>query len=124
MRQKLYALFEKDAEYLDGFWNGLPLIMGTTGDLDKSSEPDNYILLRWDISNNTQVFGDGKTLERYSDCDIILTCDGAYSSLLGQTELLIEKMLNDNGIIYRKFNLGFIKNLSKTQVTYAVVMRD
>jgi len=124
MRKELYALFENDIGYLDGFWNSLPLIMGTTGDLDNNSEPDNYILLRWDISNNTQVFGDGKTLERYSDCDIILTCDGAYSSLLGQTELLIEKMLNDNGIIYRKFNLGFIKNLSKTQVTYAVVMRD
>ena len=124
MRNKLYSLFETDAGYSDGFWNEFPLIMGTTADLDINSEPANYILLRWDISNNTQIFGDGKTLERYSDCDIILTCDGAYSQLIESSELKIEKILNDNEIIYRKFSLGFIKDLNKTQVTYAVVMRD
>lgn len=121
MRKKLYSLFEKDSAYLDGTWHDIPIIMGTTGDLDEDSEPNDYILLRWDVSNTTKVFGDGLSKLRQSNCDIMILTSGANTVLHSKLEIYIEELLYKNEITYTMVNLGFNADISKTQTTFAVV---
>lgn len=122
MRKILYSIFELDLAFKDGAWHDIPLIMGTTGDLDENSLPSDYILLRWNTPNTPKVFGDGVSQLRQADCDIMVMTSGAYSALHGQIELWTKELLTLNEISYTQIDLGFDKDLGKTQTTFSVVM--
>lgn len=92
---------------------------------DENSIPESYILLRSEITDTTKTYGDGKTLIRSSDCDIILISKGMVSS---SNELhirninRIKTLLKSNEINYIGSDLGYDNNLKATQYTFSVTI--
>ena len=85
--------------------------------------PASYILLRSEITDDSEVVGDGKTLTRYSDCDIILVSKGYAddtTDLHNINKKLIKKHLQAQGIAFQGFNLGYDDALKSTQYTFSL----
>lgn len=87
---------------------------------DVGSAPQNYILLRPGITDVPALHGDGTTLFRRYDCDVMAVCSGNYSgSQLDQMEAAIQNILNGAKI---SFNRYFVKNGSDSvNATYTFV---
>ena len=82
--------------------------------------PDSYILLRSQLSDTAQTYGDGKTLIRNADCDIILISKGyAINSndLHNVNKRKIQEHLQSQDINFQGFNLGFEDGVG-TQYTF------
>ena len=85
--------------------------------------PDSYILLRSQITDTTRQFGDGKSLIRSADCDIILVTKGYAddtTDLHNINKKIIRNHLNGQGINFDEFNLGYDRELQSTQHTFSL----
>lgn len=85
--------------------------------------PASYILLRSEITDNSEVFGDGATLTRYADCDIILVSKGFAddsTDLHNKNKKLIKQHLQAQGIAFQGFNLGYNDTLKSTEYTFSI----
>ena len=85
--------------------------------------PNSYILLRSQISDSTKDFGDGKSLIRSSDCDIILVTKGYAedtTDLHNIKKKLIREHLKSQEINFNEFNLGYDDGLKSTQHTFSL----
>lgn len=85
--------------------------------------PDSYILLRSQLSDSTEVYGDGKSLIRSADCDIILVSKGYAddtTDLHNKNKKTIRQHLRDKEINYSEFNLGYDEGLKSTQHTFSL----
>lgn len=87
-----------------------------------SKVPNSYILLRSQISDSTSNYGDGSSLIRSADCDIILVSKGYADSdtdLHNVNKALIRTALKDAGVNFQEFNLGFDNSIKSTQHTFS-----
>ena len=85
--------------------------------------PNSYILLRAEITDNAEKFGDGKTITRYADCDIILVSKGYAddtTDLHNINKALIKKHLQSQDLAFQGFNLGYDDALKSTQYTFSL----
>lgn len=90
---------------------------------DDNDIPASYILLRTDMSNSTNTYGDGKSLIRTSDCDIILVSKGYAddsTDLHNKNKKLIREHLKSQEINFDEFNLGYDDGLRSTQHTFSL----
>lgn len=90
---------------------------------DNNDIPASYILLRTDMSNSTNNYGDGKSLIRTSDCDIILVSKGYAddsTDLHNKNKKLIREHLKSQEINFDEFNLGYDDGLKSTQHTFSL----
>ena len=90
---------------------------------EENDIPDSYILLRSQISDSTSVYGDGVSLIRSADCDIILISKGYAddtSDLHNKNKKKIRKVLEERGIPYQETNLGYDDGLKSTQHTFSI----
>lgn len=87
---------------------------------DVGSTPQNYILLRPGITDVPAMHGDGTTLFRRYDCDVIAVCSGNYSgSQMEQMEAVICGILDSANISYKRY---FVKSGSDSvNATYTFV---
>ena len=85
--------------------------------------PNSYILLRSEITDTDELKGDGKTLTRYADCDIILVSKGYAddtTDLHNINKALIKKHLQSQDLAFQGFNLGYDDALKSTQYTFSL----
>lgn len=90
---------------------------------DENSIPDSYILLRSQLSDSNQVFGDGKGLIRAADCDIILVSKGYAddtTDLHNINKKRIREHLKQQDVNFQEFNLGYNKDDNNTQHTFSL----
>ena len=90
---------------------------------DDNDIPASYILLRTDMANSSSNFGDGKSLIRTSDCDIILVSKGYADDtkdLHNKNKKLIREHLKSQEINFTEFNLGYDDGLKSTQHTFSL----
>ena len=90
---------------------------------DDNDIPASYILLRSQMSDTTENFGDGRSLIRSADCDIILVSKGYAddtTDLHNKNKKLIRQQLKDKEISFDEFNLGYDEGLKSTQHTFSL----
>lgn len=90
---------------------------------EENDIPDSYILLRSQMSDSTDTYGDGISLIRSADCDIILISKGYAddtTDLHNTNKKKIRKVLEEKGVPYQEFNLGYDNGLKSTQHTFSV----
>ncbi len=90
---------------------------------DPNSVPDSYILLRSQLSDDTLIFGDGKSQVRSADCDIILVTKGYAddtTDLHNINKKKIENHLKEQGVNFQQFNLGYDENNNNTTHTFSL----
>lgn len=85
--------------------------------------PESYILLRSQLTDTSSVYGDGKSLIRSADCDIILITKGYAgnsSDLHNVNKVKIRQQLRNKGVNFQEYNLGYDDSLKSTQHTFSV----
>lgn len=90
---------------------------------DENSIPNSYILLRSGIIDNDKTFGDGKTLIRKSECDIILISKGSHPNTTDLHNVnigLIKSRLKALDIPYKLVNVGFSSETNTTTTTWTI----
>lgn len=90
---------------------------------DDNSIPDSYMLLRSEIADSTQTYGDGVSQIRTSDCDIVLVSKGSngnYDSLHNTNKNKIINKLKEKGVNYIGSNLGYDDTLESMQYTFSI----
>lgn len=90
---------------------------------EENDIPDSYILLRSQLSDSIENYGDGKSLIRSADCDIILVSKGYAddtTDLHNKNKKTIRQHLRDKEINYSEFNLGYDEGLKSTQHTFSL----
>jgi len=116
-----YLMFNQD-ETLKS--DGIPIYKETMSE-EAEDTPDSYILLRSQISDSTNTYGDGKSLIRSADCDIILVSKGYAedtSDLHNVNKRLIRQHLKDQEVPFQEFNLGYDESLNSTQHTFTTTV--
>lgn len=102
--------------------NGIPIFKEVMAEEDEDV-PDSYIVLRSQITDTTSNFGDGKSLIRSADCDIILVSKGYAedtTDLHNVNKEKIRKHLKDQEISFNEVNLGYSDTLKSTQHTFSL----
>ena len=85
--------------------------------------PNSYIFLRAELTDTSELKGDGKTLTRYADCDIILVSKGFAddtTDLHNVNKKLIKEHLQSQDIDFQGFNLGYNEALKSTEYTFSL----
>ena len=87
-----------------------------------SQVPNSYILLRSQISDSISNYGDGQSLIRSADCDVILVTKGygdSSTDLHNINKALIRGVLKDAGVNFQEFNLGYDNSIKSTQHNFS-----
>ena len=116
-----YLMFNQDGTLKT---DGIPIYKETMSE-EAEDTPDSYILLRSQISDSTSTYGDGKSLIRSADCDIILVSKGYAedtSDLHNVNKRLIRQHLKDQEVPFQEFNLGYDESLNSTQHTFTTTV--
>lgn len=116
-----YLMFNQDGTLKT---DGIPIYKETMSE-EAEDTPDSYILLRSQISDSTSTYGDGKSLIRSADCDIILVSKGYAedtSDLHNVNKKLIRQYLKDQEVPFQEFNLGYDESLNSTQHTFTTTV--
>lgn len=121
-------IFNTDSA-MDALWkivsplkDEIPVYKNTV-DEDEINLPISYLLLRADITNSPGVFGDGKTLLRESECDIILiskTDGSASGDIHNINKAKVKALLDASEASYNGYNLGYNDTLKESQYTWTV----
>lgn len=101
--------------------DGIPIYKEIMAE-DDNSVPKSYILLRSQISDTTDLFGDGKGLIRSADCDIILVTKGHAddtTDIHNVNKAKIRKVLNEKSVSFSEFNLGYVDASKSTEHTFS-----
>lgn len=88
--------------------------------------PDSYILLRSQITDTTESYGDGKNVVRSADCDIMLVSKGYADDsddLHNINKRKIREHLEAQEINFDEVNLGYDDGLKSTQHTFSVEVK-
>lgn len=110
-------MFNKDGTLKE---NGIPIYKEIMTE-EPEDTPESYILLRSQISDSTTNYGDGKSLVREADCDIVLVSKGYAedsSDLHNKNKDLIRRHLKSQEIPFQEVNLGYDETLKATQHTF------
>lgn len=84
--------------------------------------PLSYILLRSQVVDTPHSFGDGNTIIRSSDCDIILVSKGYADDskdLHNVNKRKIREQLKSKEINFNEVNLGFNDSTNSTEHTFS-----
>lgn len=120
-----------DKEPIEVIWDLVKPLLGEIEvykramDEDEDSIPDSYILLRSDVTDTPKIFGDGRTLIRSSDCDIILVTKGVNANsndLHNINKTKVDAVLDSAGINYASYDLGYDDKSKSTQHTWNVTI--
>lgn len=87
-----------------------------------SKVPNSYILLRSQVSDSTSNYGDGGSLIRSADCDVILVSKGygdSSTDIHNVNKALIRTALKNAGVNFQEYNLGFENSIKSTQHTFS-----
>ena len=90
---------------------------------DENDIPASYILLRSQISDTTKSFGDGKSLIRNADCDIILITKGYAddtTDLHNVNKKLVRQHLKGQEINFNEANLGYNDAIQSTEHNFSL----
>lgn len=90
---------------------------------DVNDIPDSYILLRSQITDTTASYGDGRSIVRTADCDIMLVSKGYADDsddLHNINKRKIREHLKAQEINFDEVNLGYDDGLKSTQHTFSV----
>ena len=90
---------------------------------EENDIPASYILLRSQISDTTKTYGDGKSLIRTADCDIILVSKGYAddtTDLHNKNVKLIEEHLKSQDINFSEANLGYNEEIQSTEHNFSL----
>lgn len=93
---------------------------------DVNDIPDSYILLRSQITDTTESYGDGKSVVRSADCDIMLVSKGYADDtddLHNINKRKIREHLKAQEINFDEVNLGYDDGLKSTQHTFSVEVK-
>lgn len=85
--------------------------------------PESYILLRSQVTDTPHTFGDGTTLIRSADCDIILISKGyadTKNDLHNVNKRKIREQLKNKEIAFDEVNLGFNDATNSTEHTFSI----
>ena len=85
--------------------------------------PNSYILLRSQVTDTPHAYGDGKTLVRSADCDIILVSKGYADDskdLHNINKRKIREQLKLKEINFDEVNLGFNDATNSTEHTFTL----
>ena len=116
-----YLMFNQDGTLKT---DGIPIYKETMSE-EAEDTPDSYILLRSQISDSTSTYGDGKSLIRSADCDIILVSKGYAedtSDLHNINKKLIRQHLKDQEVPFQEFNIGYDATNNSTQHTFTTTV--
>ena len=87
--------------------------------------PDSYIQLRSQITDTTSTYGDGKSLIRSADCDIMLISKGYAedtNDLHNINKRLIRQHLKAQEVPFQEFNIGYDATNNSTQHTFTTTV--
>ena len=90
---------------------------------DENDIPASYILLRSQISDTTKSYGDGKSLIRNADCDIILITKGYAddtTDLHNVNKKLVRQHLKSQEINFNEANLGYNDAIQSTEHNFSL----
>ncbi len=114
---------------MDALWKMLaplqdeiPLYKHTV-DESQTDLPQSYILLRSDISDSPEIFGDGKAHLRRAEGDIMLiskTTGEASDDIHNLNIAKVKALLNASDAAYNGYNLGYNETLKESQYTWTV----
>lgn len=92
---------------------------------EEEDVPQSYILLRSQLSDTVNNYGDGDALVRTADCDIILVTKGFAddsTDLHNVNKNKIRQHLKSLGVNFQEFNLGYEDSIKSTQHTFSLVV--
>ena len=90
---------------------------------ESADVPASYILLRSQVVDTTHSFGDGNTIIRSADCDIILVSKGYADDskdLHNVNKRKIREQLKSKEINFNEVNLGFNDATNSTEHTFSL----
>lgn len=102
--------------------NGIPIYKETMHEEPKDV-PQSYLLLRSQITDSSEVHGDGKSIVREADCDLILITKGYANDtndLHNKNKRKIRQHLKSQDIEFQEFNLGYDEGIKSTQHTFTI----
>lgn len=102
--------------------NTIPIYKETMHE-EENDVPQSYILLRSQISDTNKVFGDGKSIIRTADCDIILITKGYAedtTDLHNVNKRAIRNHLKSQEISFSENNLGYNDSIQSTEHTFSL----
>lgn len=102
--------------------NGIRIYKETMHEED-ADVPESYILLRSQVTDTPHTFGDGTTIVRSADCDIILITQGyadTKNALHNVNKRKIREQLKNKEIAFDEVNLGFNDATNSTEHTFSV----
>lgn len=108
-----------------GLFTEIPIYKETMHEEDNDI-PDSYILLRSQISDGTEFYGNGDSVIRNADCDIMLISKGYAddtTDLHNVNKRKIREHLNAQGVHFTEVNLGYDQNSKSTQHTFNLGVR-
>lgn len=90
---------------------------------EQNNVPPSYILLRSQVTDTNDVFGDGKGQIRAADCDIILVSKGYgddSKDLHNKNKKKIRDHLKEQEINYTEVNLGYNESIQSTEHNFTL----
>lgn len=108
-----------------GLFNEIPIYKESMHE-DVNDIPNSYILLRSQITDTTESYGDGKSVVRSADCDIMLVSKGYADDtddLHNINKRKIREHLKAQEINFDEVNLGYDDGLKSTQHTFSVEVK-
>lgn len=108
-----------------GLFNEIPIYKESMHE-ETNDVPNSYILLRSQITDTTESYGDGKSVVRSADCDIMLVSKGYADDtddLHNINKRKIREHLKAQEINFDEVNLGYDDGLKSTQHTFSVEVK-
>jgi len=85
---------------------------------EEAKKHNDFVLLRYDVSDTTALKGDGKSLVRNSDCDIIVQGTGTiFDNWIAENAWEVEQILNSLEIGYRRQDNGYDDSSNTSSIT-------
>ena len=96
----------------------IPLYLNTCPE-DEDSMPSDFVVYRTGIVDSVKAYGDGKTLIRSCECDILVNeyGSGNYANS-GTLERKVEQLLIEHDISYIKYRPGVEQKSNSVQVNF------
>lgn len=94
-------------------------------DEDENSVPESYLLLRTDVGAGDvgSFYGDGETLLRQTECDIVLVSKSKGSGtndVHNRNKAKVKALLTESGVTFYGTNLGYDDALKSSRYTWSV----
>lgn len=109
-------------EMLSPLKDEIPIYKRTV-DEDEKNLPQSYLLIRSDVNNSPEMFGDGKALLRECDCDLMLiskTAGVASDDIHNVNQKKVSDLLDAADAAYEGYDLGYNSSLKECQYTWNV----